>query len=69
ILVRKTMTTNINAYIVFVSATELDLYDCLTNVEDKKRLRKSWQQDFLQRYGEQHLKFYQDHFGLEVFDK
>ena len=61
------MTTNINAYIVFVSATELDLYDCLNNVKAMEKVRKSWQQDFLQRYGEQHLKFYQDHFGLEDF--
>ena len=63
------MTTNINAYIVFVSATELDLYDCLNNVKAMEKVRKSWQQDLVKRYGEQHLKFYQDHFGLEVFDK
>ena len=60
---------NINRYILFVRASELNLYECLTDVKAQEKMRKSWQQDLKRsgEHGEQLLKFYQDHFGLEVF--
>ena len=62
------MTANINTYIVFVRASELSLYECMTDVKAMEKVRKSWQQDLVKRSGLPVLKYYQDHFGLEVFE-
>ena len=66
--VSKTASSSSN-YIFFVHGTDLDMMENLACVRTQAQVRKGWQKNLLsQPCGAAKLHYYQDHYGLEVFE-